>query len=103
MSLLYLQCFVWELLVSPLLELNVYGGVEGTRVHRLSSRQVDVLNYMSRNTFPQLLLQNRLPEREKDISTFDLIAVLILLFCDKLSSIFLSYYGNNSIEIRMGL
>lgn len=65
-NLLYLQCFVWKLLVSPLLELDVYGGVKGTRVHCLSSRQVDVLNYMGGNTFPQLLLQDGLPAGVKD-------------------------------------
>lgn len=59
---------MWKLLVSPLLELDVYGGVEGTRVHCLGSRQVDVLNHMGGNTFPQLLLQDGLPGRVKDKS-----------------------------------
>lgn len=53
---------MWKLLVSPLLELDVHGGVKGTRVHCLGSRQVDVLNHMGGNTFPQLLLQDGLPE-----------------------------------------
>lgn len=47
---------MWELLVSPLFELDVYSGVKGTRVHCLGSRQVDVLDYMGGNTFPQLFL-----------------------------------------------
>lgn len=64
----YLQCFVWKLLVGPLLELDVYGGVKGTRVRCLSSRQVDVFNHMGGNAFPQLFLQDGLPGGVKDMS-----------------------------------
>lgn len=64
-NLHYLQCFVWKLLVGPLLELDVHSGVKGTGVHCLGSRQVDVLNHVGGNTFPQLLLQNGLPGRVK--------------------------------------
>lgn len=60
---MYLQCFVWKLLVSPLFELNVHSGVKGTRIHGLGSRKVDVLNNMGGNTFPELLLQNSFPAR----------------------------------------
>lgn len=59
---------MWKLLVGPLLELDIYGGVKGTRVHCLGSRQVDVLNHMGGNTFPQLPLQDGLPGRLKDKS-----------------------------------
>lgn len=34
----YLQCFVRKLLVGPLLEFDVYGGVKGAGVHCLGSR-----------------------------------------------------------------
>lgn len=57
----YLQCFVWELLISPLLEFDIHSGVKGTRVHCLGSRQVDVLNYMGGNPFPQFLLEDSFP------------------------------------------
>lgn len=59
---------MWKLLVGPLLELDVYSGVKGTRVHCLGSRQVDVFNHMGGNAFPQLLLQDGLPARVKDES-----------------------------------
>lgn len=62
---LYLQCFVWKLLVSPLFELNVHSGVKGTRIHGLGSRKVNVLNNMGGNTFPELLLQNSFPARRE--------------------------------------
>ena len=45
-----------QLLVGPLLELDVHRGVEGARVHGLGSRQVDVLDHMGGHTLPQLLL-----------------------------------------------
>lgn len=48
----YLQCFVWELFVCPLLEFNIYCGVEGARVHGLSSRKVDVLNNVRGDSLP---------------------------------------------------
>lgn len=47
-----------KLLVGPLLEFDVDGGVEGAGVHGLGSRQVYVLNHMGGNAFPQLLLQD---------------------------------------------
>lgn len=52
-----------ELLVGPLFELDVHGGVEGTRVHGLGGRQVDVLDHVGGHTLPQLLLQDGLPGR----------------------------------------
>ena len=48
----YLQCFVWQLLVCPLLELNIHSGVEGARVHALGGWQVDVLYDMGGHTLP---------------------------------------------------
>lgn len=45
-----------QLLVCPLFELDVHGGVEGTRVHGLGCRQVDVLDDVGGHTLPQLLL-----------------------------------------------
>lgn len=58
---MYLQCFVWQLLVGPLLELDVHRGVEGARVHGLGGGQVDVLDHVGGHALPELLLQDGLP------------------------------------------
>lgn len=58
---------MWKLLVSPLLQLDVYSCVKGPRVHCLGSRQIDVLNDMSGNTFPKFFLKNRLPVWSKNM------------------------------------
>lgn len=75
----HLKGLVWELLVGPLLEFNVYGGVKGARVHCLGSRQVNVLNHVCGNALPQLLLQYRLPGRDED-STSEPKGTISLIF-----------------------
>lgn len=71
----YLQRFVWQLFVRPLLQFNVYSGVEGSRVRGLSSRKVDVLDDVSGDSLPQLLLQDGLPEGRKSATRHSLSSV----------------------------
>lgn len=65
----YLQCFVWQLFVCPLLQFNIYGGVEGSRVRGLSGGKVDVLDDVGGDSLPQLLLQYGLPESRTSAQT----------------------------------
>lgn len=60
---------MWQLFVRPLLQFDVHRGVEGARVHGLRGGKVDVLDDVSGDSLPQLLLQYGLPESRKSAQT----------------------------------